>query len=98
MEGKDFAEANEIRWNHILDKCLSIMQKDSRDIRIDKKSVSWKVLIALFMKDNTSVSNVWLTQHLNMGIAQGVSRSTRRMAESKGRKHRKYKEMLIITT
>lgn len=98
LEGKDFAEANEIRWRHILDKCLSIMEKDSQDIQTDKKSIHWKVLIALFMKDNTSVSNVWLTKHLNMGIPQGVSRSTRNLAESKGRKNKKYKEMLIITT
>lgn len=98
LVGKDFAEANEIRWNHILDKCLDIVEKNSRDIKTDKKSVHWKVLIALFMKYNTSVSNVWLTRHLNMGIPQGISRSTRKMAESKGRKKKKYKEMLKITT
>jgi REP element-mobilizing transposase RayT len=97
LEGKDFSEANEIRWNRILEKCLTVMEKDSRDIRMDKKTVHWKSLIALFMKDNTSVSNVWLTKHLNMGIPQGVSRSTRKLAESKGRKHKKYIEMRKIT-
>ena len=97
LEGKDLAEANEIRWNRILSRCLAVMDKDSRDIRTDKKSVDSKVLIALFMKDNTSVSNVWLTSHLNMGIPQGVSRSTRKLADSKGRKHKKYLEMIRIT-
>jgi putative transposase len=97
LEGKDLAEANEIRWNRILATCLSIMERDSQDIQTDKKSVHWKVLIALFMKDNTSVSNVWLTNHLNMGIPQGVSRSTRKLAHSKGREHKKYLEMLNIT-
>ena len=94
---KDFAEANEIRWNRILEKCLTVMEKDPRGIRTDKKSVHWKALIALFMKDNTSVSNVWLTKHLNMGIPQGVSRSTRNIADSKGREHKKYIEMRKIT-
>ena len=98
LEGKDLAEANEIRWTRILDTCLTIMKKDSGDIHMDKKSVHWKALIALFMKDNTSVSNTWLTKHLNMGIPQGVSRSTRKMAVRKGRKHKKYIEMLKITT
>ena len=97
VEGKDFAEANEIRWNRILEKCLTVMEKDPRGNRTDKKSVHWKALIALFMKDNPSVSNVWLTKHLNMGIPQGVSRSTRNIADSKGREHKKYIEMRKIT-
>ena len=97
LEGKDLAEANKIRWDRILAKCMAVMEKESRDIRTDKKSVHWKALIALFMKDYTSVSNVWLTNHLNMGIPQGVSRSTRRLADSKGRKQMKYLEMIIIT-
>ena len=96
LEGKDLAEANEIRWNRILAKCLAVMEKDSGDIHAAKKSVYWKALIALFMKDNTSVTNVWLTNHLNMGIPQGVSRSTRKLADSKGRKHKKYLEMIRI--
>jgi len=65
LDGKDFAKANEVRWNRILDKCLSVMEKDTRDIRMDKKSVHWKALIALFMKDNTSVSDVWLPKHVS---------------------------------
>ena len=97
LEGKDLAEANEIRWDRILAKCMTVMGKDSQDIRTDKKSVHWKALIALFMKDNTSVSNVWLTNHLNMGMPQGVSRSTRKLADSKGRKHKDYLEMIRIT-
>jgi len=97
LEGRDLAEANEIRWSRILVKCLAVMGKDSRHIETDKKSVHWKALIALFMKDNTSVSNVWLANRLNMGIPQGVSRSTRKIAESKGRKDKKYLEMIRIT-
>ncbi len=35
--------------------------------------------------------------HLHMGIPQGASRSTRKQANSKGRRHKKCLEMLIIT-
>jgi putative transposase len=97
LEGKDYSEANEIRWKCILEKSLTVMKKNVKDISADKKSVHWKALIALFMKDNTSVSNVWLTKHLNMGIPQGVSRSTRKLAHNRGRKQKKYLEMLKIT-
>jgi len=34
LEGKDLAEANEIRWHRILAKCMMVMAKDSRDIRV----------------------------------------------------------------
>ncbi len=97
LAGKDLAEANEIRWDRILATCMAAVEKDSRDIHTNKKSVHWKALIALFMKDNTRVSNVWLTNHPNMGIPQGVSRSTRQLADSKDRKHTKYLEMRRIT-
>ncbi len=97
LEGKNLKEANEIRWQRILTKCLSVMEKDKTDITADRKSAEWKGLIALFMKDHTSVSNVWLTQQLNMGISQGVSRTTRLLAENQGQKNKKYKEMRRIT-
>lgn len=73
------------------------MEKDTTAIAADKKSAQWKGLIALFMKDHTSVSNVWPTQQLNMGIPQGVSRTTRLLAENDGRKNKKHKAMRIIT-
>jgi len=97
LEGKDLSEANEIRWNLVLKRCLSIVEKDKRDIQQDKKSAEWKVLVALFMKDHTSVPNTWLTKHLNMGVPHGVSRYTAKLANSKGRKYKKYIEIAKIT-
>ena len=97
LEGKNLKEANEIRWQQILTKCLSVMEKDKTDITADRKSAEWKGLIALFMKDHTSASNVWLTQQLNMGIPQGVSRTTRLLPTNQGQKNKKYKEMRRIT-
>jgi hypothetical protein len=97
LEGKDLSEANEIRWSLILKRCLSIVEKDKQDIQQDKKSADWKVLVALFMKDHTSVPNTWLAKHLNMGVPHGVSRYTAKLANSKGRKHKKYLEIARIT-
>ncbi len=97
LEGKDLSEANEIRWTLTLKRCLRIVDKDIKEIEQDKKSADWKVLIALFMKDHTSVANTWLAKHLYMGVPQGVSRYTAKLANSKGRKHKKYIEMIKIT-
>ncbi len=76
---------------------MQIVGKNKRDCQQDKKSAHWKVLIALFMKDHTSVANSWLARHLHMGVPQGVSRYTAKLAESKGRKHKMYLEMTKIT-
>ena len=91
------SEANDIRWTLTLKRCLTIVGKDKKEIEQDTKSADWKVLIALFMKDYTSVANTWLAKHLHMGVPQGVSRYTAKLANSKGRKHKKYIEMTKIT-
>jgi putative transposase len=97
LEGKDLSEANGIRWNLVLKTCLSIAEKDKRDIQQDKKSAEWKVLVALFMKDHTSVPNTWLAKHLNMGVPHGVSRYTAKLASNKGRNRKMYLEFAKIT-
>ena len=53
-------------------------------------------MIAYFMKEQTSVSNVWLAKRLNMGVPQGVSRSLGLFTKNNGPKQRQYKNMLII--
>ncbi len=59
---------------------MQIVGKNKRDCQQDKKSAHWKVLIALFMKDHTSVANSWLARHLHMGAPQGVSRYTAKLS------------------
>lgn len=97
LEGKDLQEANQIRWETILKHGMKALGKTKADIQSDKKSASWKVMIAYFMKERTSVSNVWLAKRLNMGVPQGVSRSIGLFKRNHGPKHRQYKKMLQIT-
>jgi hypothetical protein len=48
--------------------------KDATAIREDLKSADWKLMLAAVMKRYTSATNVWITERLNMGIPQAVSR------------------------
>jgi len=56
-----------------------------------------KAIIIIHGSKLTSVSNVWLVKRLNMGIPQGVRHSTRKIAGSKVRQHKKYIEMRKVT-
>ncbi len=58
----------------MLEQGLSILDKTTEDSRKDKKSAEWKIALACYLKDHSSVSNDWLGKVLNMGIATNVSR------------------------
>jgi len=75
---------------------MKALGKTQADVRADRKTAPWKVMIAHFMKERTSASNVWLTGQLNMGVPQGVSRSVRIFVENGGPKQKGYKAMLRI--
>lgn len=97
FEGRDLQEANRILWEIMHDRCMKILCKTQADTESDKKTAPWKVMIACFMKEHTSVSNVWLAKKLNMGVPQGVSRSVGLFIKNKGPKQRQYKKLLKIT-
>jgi putative transposase len=97
LEGADLQEANQIRWETMIGACMKALGKTEDDVQSDKKAARWKVMIAYFMRERTSVSNVWLTKRLEMGVPQGVSRSIRLFVEDDGPKQRDYKKMLKIT-
>jgi len=63
------------------------------NILSEKKSASWKVMIAYYMKKNTLVSNAWLGEHLYMGRPQGVSQYVSDFGKSKGFETLQYKKM-----
>ena len=73
-DGEDLREANELRWEMLLDKGLAAMGQDAKSILKDRKSATWKVTIAALLKQKTSATNVWITRKLNMGTADAVSR------------------------
>lgn len=73
-DGKSLREANELRWEMLLERGLSAVGKDAKSISEDLKSANWKVMLAALMKQKTSARNAWITQRLNMGTADAVSR------------------------
>jgi putative transposase len=97
LEGADLQEANQVRWETLVKACMKSLGKTRADVQSDKKAAPWKVMIACFMKTHSSVSNVWLAKHLNMGVPQGVSRSVGLFQRSNGQEQRPYKKMLQIT-
>ena len=73
-DGENLREANELRWEMLLEKGLAAMGQDAKSISNDRKSAAWKVTLAALLKQKTSATNVWITQKLNMGTADAVSR------------------------
>ncbi len=98
-KGFECREARELYWDNLLDELLMAMDKDRTDIDSDNKSASWKVMIAYYMKMHTAVSNGWLSEKLNMGVVQGVSRYIAAFAKKKLYQKRDYKQVTLrITT
>jgi hypothetical protein len=98
LEGGDLQEANQVRWETMIKACMISLGKTKADVQSDRKAALWKVMIAYFMKEHSSVSNVWLAKYLNMGVPQGVSRSVGIFQRSNGPKQKPYIKMLRITT
>lgn len=96
--GKDTSEAKELNLENTLEKLLKVLQKGQIDSISDKKSALWKVMIAHYMKRHTSASNGWLSEQLNMGASQCVSKYVSEFEKNKGYKKAIYKKMLKSTT
>lgn len=87
-------EARELYWEGLLDQMLVALKKSPRDIKQERKSADWKVMIAHYMKRHTAVTNGWLSLRLNMGVTNGVSRYIH-MFENQGKhKTRAYKRVI----
>ncbi len=69
--------ANEIReqaWEELCGRALKILKRSNSELAVGPKSETWKVAIAVFLKERTQASNVWLGQRLKFGRAKYVSR------------------------
>ena len=73
LEREDLVSLNHTRWESLLFKSLSLLDKKEEDALKDAKSAEWKLSIACRLKRETSVTNAWLTQRLNMGTPRSVS-------------------------
>ena len=92
--GHETQEARELYWEGLLDQMLSYHGKSQQEIVTDRKSAEWKVMIAYYLKRHTAVTNGWLSQQLNMGVLNGVSRYVALFEKEKGPKKRAYKQMI----
>lgn len=98
-DGKELREANELKWELFLERGLHALGKNAVAIRSDKKSATWKVLLATVIKRRTSATNVWITEKLNMGIPQAVSQNVGKFVASGGLEVQAYQKLIInITT
>ncbi|WPJ97553.1 transposase [Coraliomargarita algicola] len=73
-DGATLQEANELRWELVLEQCMQTLNKTDDDATKEMKSADWKILIAAVLKCKTSASNVWIADQLNMGVPHAVSR------------------------
>ncbi|WED67244.1 transposase [Synoicihabitans lomoniglobus] len=81
---KDLDEWREEQHADTLAALLKCLKKTATDIAADPKGTAWKVAIAAEMKRRTTVSNPWLSRHLNMGSPFRVSRLVNASDEAGG--------------
>ena len=92
-DGESLREANELRWEMLLDKGLTAVGKDAKAITKDLKSAEWKVMLATILKQKSSATNVWITKQLNMGAADAVSRYVSAFRQAGGYADQAYQEL-----
>jgi hypothetical protein len=73
-DGETLREANKLRWELVLEQCMKSLDKTSENVKKDKKSADWKIMIAVALKHTTSATNIWIADALNMGVPHAVSR------------------------
>ena len=67
-------EIREQAWEELFQQALSALGRKESDLAVGAKSASWKVAIAIFLKERTQVSNPWLAARLGMKRPVYVSR------------------------
>jgi hypothetical protein len=77
--GKDQAAAiRGISWQSALDRALRVLKRDLEQAAAARKSASWKLALAAWMKLHTQATNRWLSQKLSLGAPSALSRSLAR--------------------
>ncbi|HAV14319.1 MAG TPA: transposase [Opitutae bacterium] len=97
-DGATLQEANELRWELMLDACMQLLQKTEVDCSLDIKSADWKILIAAVLKSRTSATNGWIANNLNMGVPHAVSRYVGTFKANKQDTEEAFKELIAKVT
>ena len=82
--GLDLKELNEMGYEELVEGWLRNHGKTQIDIDEDKKSANWKILLARELRKQTSATNPWIAQRLNMGHPSNVSRQINEIPNIKG--------------
>jgi REP element-mobilizing transposase RayT len=73
LEGEELKEFNRLQWQLLLEKCMKLLQKTTKDLETRPKAPAWKLAIGSRLKRTCSVTNQWLSESLQMGNPKGVS-------------------------
>lgn len=71
---KEAQPMHEIEWARCLQRELARIRRRPEDLLRDGRSAEWKVRLAARLKAETTVTNRWLSTHLNLGALHEVSR------------------------
>jgi putative transposase len=72
-EGTDLKEIKIAQWEALTAKALKKHKKLQSDIEADAKGAEWKNEIALLLRTQTTASNPWIAERLNMGHPSRIS-------------------------
>ena len=57
------------------------------DLDQGRKGADWTVILACWIKGQTGVSNRWLSEHVHLGAASGVSRLLQNQRDLAQKRH-----------
>jgi REP element-mobilizing transposase RayT len=72
--GPEVTSIKQVEWKRLLDQALRALNRDLAMAHSEPKSAPWKIAVATWLKQRSSVSNRWLTEQLGMGAPDAVSR------------------------
>lgn len=73
-ENEGARDIRERAWEELFRKAMGVLGRKERELGDGAKSASWKVAMAVFLKERTQVSNPWLAERLQIGRPMYVSR------------------------
>ena len=82
--GRELQELNEMSNEELVAHLLNKHRKRQEHIDQDKKSAGWKIALAWELRKQTSSTNPWIAQRLNIGDPSNVSRHVNKIPNIKG--------------
>jgi len=92
--GEQVVEHDERMAEQLIQAGLRALKLEEEEVQAGKKSSNEKCLLAWLIRRRTSVSNAWISQRLNMGRPDCMSRYPRRIDETTDKQLKKQKKLL----